>query len=84
MKSAITLRKKKPRFIRRDYTKRKNLGKKWRRPKGIDNKLRLNIKGHGKKISQGYRSAKRIRGLKYDKENIFNIIYLQFWDYFSK
>ena len=63
MRIAITLRKKKPRFIRRDYTKRKNLGEKWRRPKGIDNKLRLNIKGHGKKISQGYRSAKIIRGL---------------------
>ena len=56
-------KKKKPRFIRRDYAKRKNLGKKWRRPKGIDNKLRLKIKGHGKKVSQGYRSTKKTRGL---------------------
>ena len=34
-------KKKKPRFIRRDYAKRKNLGKKWRRPKGIDNKFSI-------------------------------------------
>ena len=36
---------------------------KWRRPKGLHSKLRLNIRGKLKNVSQGYRSPKKIRGL---------------------
>ena len=38
--------------------------KKWRKPKGMHSKLRLNKKGHGWKPSPGYRNPKNIRGKK--------------------
>lgn len=56
------MKSKKPEFIRQDYNKKKKLGFKWRKPKGIHSKLREKRKGHRKTVSKGYRSPNAIRG----------------------
>lgn len=62
MESKNTRRKLK--FIRQDTNKNIGMEKKWRKPKGMHSKLRLNKKGHGRKPSPGYRSPRNIRGKK--------------------
>ena len=57
------------RFKPQDYFRYPRLGIKWRRPKGLQSKLRLKIGGAGKLVAVGYgtNSEKRntINGLKY-------------------
>ena len=55
-------KKKKPHFIRQDAHKKKRLGNKWRKPKGLHSKMRLGFKGHPRKISSGYGSPKLVEG----------------------
>jgi len=38
-------------------------GKGWRRPRGLDNKIRLQIKGKPKLVKVGYRKPRLVRGL---------------------
>jgi large subunit ribosomal protein L32e len=60
---------KKKKFVRTDFRKYSKLGvrrknkQKYRKGKGIDNKMRLNIKGHLKKVSMGFKNMKKTRGL---------------------
>ena len=57
--------KKKPEFLRHlwwKFPKFKN-DLKWRRPKGIDNPVRIKEKGYPPIVSVGYRTPKYIRGL---------------------
>jgi len=60
---------KKKKFVRTDFRKYSKLGvrrknkQKYRKGKGIDNKMRLNIKGHLKKVTIGYKNMKKTRGL---------------------
>lgn len=56
------LKAKKPKFLRQDGHKKLRLGNKWRRPKGIQNKVRLNIRGYRKRITVGYKSPADVRG----------------------
>ncbi len=53
----------KPVFIRRDVHKKKKLKRNWRKPTGLDSKIRRRLKGRQKRISQGYRSPRKVRGL---------------------
>ena len=62
------LKKRKPKFLRQDGHKKIRLGNKWRRPKGLQNKVRLNIRGYRRKISVGFKSPSSIRG--YDKSGL--------------
>jgi len=61
--------RKKPKFLRRDWHKKIKLGKtikkkrKWRAPKGRDNKMRLREKGYPRVPSIGWGSDKKTRGL---------------------
>tara|TARA_Y100000031_G_scaffold106119_1_gene116878 strand:- start:1653 stop:2216 length:564 start_codon:yes stop_codon:yes gene_type:complete len=55
------IKSKKPNFIRQDYHKKKRLGKKWRRPKGLQSKIRLKFRGRAKKVSLGYGSPRKAR-----------------------
>jgi len=76
IKDLLELRKqiksKKPNFIRQDAHKKKRLAKKWRRPKGLQSKIRLNFRGRSKGVSVGYRSPNKIRGL--DKSGLKKFI----------
>ena len=61
--------KKKQKFMRTDFRKYSKLGvrrknkQKYRKAKGIDNKMRLKMKGHLRNVSVGFRSNKKERGL---------------------
>jgi large subunit ribosomal protein L32e len=71
MEEKTVTRKKKPNFIRQDTNKQKNLGNKWRKPRGLHSKLRLNKKGHAKTPSQGYRGPRSLRVK--DVKRVFNV-----------
>ncbi len=56
------VRRKKPKFIRQESWRYKRLETGWRKPKGIDSKMRLKRKGYPTSPNVGYRSPKDIRG----------------------
>jgi len=56
------LKNKLPRFMRMDAWRFKRIGDSWRRPKGLDNKIRLQVKGYPPRVKIGYRGPKRVRG----------------------
>ena len=62
-------KRKKPKFLRLGYTQYSKLGLRrkkkqiYRRANGIDNKVRLRMKGHLRNVSIGFRSEKSERGL---------------------
>lgn len=57
------MKKKKPRFIMQDAHILKRLKQKWRKPQGIDSKMRLRLKGYGKSVEVGYGSPKEVKYL---------------------
>jgi large subunit ribosomal protein L32e len=56
-------RHKKPRFRRQESWRYKRVGDTWRRPHGIDSKMRKKVKGWPPSPCPGYRSPKKTRGL---------------------
>lgn len=62
LKKRREIKKRKPDFIRSDSHKKKKLGDRWVRPRGIHSKLRLRKGGHRKAVSPGFRSPARVRG----------------------
>ncbi len=56
------IKKKKPEFIKQDY-KLKKIKRNWRKPKGIDSKMRLRFRGNSKIVSPGYGSPVEVKGL---------------------
>ena|SRR3989338_1261679 len=56
-------KRRKPTFTQQDTHKKAKLKEVWRRPRGIDSKLRLNNRGHKKSPSKGYKSPAAVRGL---------------------
>ncbi|HID10162.1 MAG TPA: 50S ribosomal protein L32e [Candidatus Latescibacteria bacterium] len=56
-------RGKKPEFRRQESWRLKRLDESWRRPKGLDSKMRIRKKGWPPRVSVGYRSPRVIRGL---------------------
>ncbi len=54
---------KKPTFVRSDSHKKKRVGKKWRRPRGLQSKVRLQKKGYVRKVKIGWGSPKAVKGL---------------------
>jgi len=57
------LKRKKTKFIRQSGKNLKRLGKKWRKPRGSQSKLRKYKKSRGFMPHPGYESPKSIRGL---------------------
>ncbi|MFB0502080.1 MAG: 50S ribosomal protein L32e [Candidatus Bathyarchaeia archaeon] len=64
---ALAVRKrvksKKPDFKRQESWRYKRVGKSWRRPRGLDSKMRKRVKGWPKSVAVGYRGPKEARGL---------------------
>ncbi|MBT3691524.1 hypothetical protein HOG16_04765 [Candidatus Woesearchaeota archaeon] len=70
-------KKKKPTFARQDSNKYA-FKSKWRKPRGLHNKRRLNKKGHQKNPSIGYSSPKEVKYL--TKEGLSRIIIFNIQD----
>lgn len=58
-----SFRRRTPKFTRPEAWRLKRLGEAWRKPKGLDNKMRLRIKGHPPIVGIGYGTSKDVRGL---------------------
>ena len=54
---------KKPRFHRQDAHKRVKLKSGWRRPKGLQSKMRLKKRGYARNVSDGWGSPRAVEGL---------------------
>lgn len=69
-------KRKKPSFIREESWRYKRIASSWRRPKGIDSKMRLKKKDRPKSVEVGYRSPRRVRGFHpsgFEEKLIFNV-----------
>lgn len=60
------MKKKKPLFIKTDAHKKARLDYKWKKPRGLHNKMRLEKKGYRKKVKEGYKTPSKVRGLSPD------------------
>jgi large subunit ribosomal protein L32e len=58
-----SVKKKKPNFVRQESWRYKRVSESWRRPRGLDNKMRRKIKGWPPTVNVGYRGPKATRGL---------------------
>jgi len=58
-----TLKSNKPKFIREESWRYKRVKPAWRKPNGIDSKMRLKKRGWPKSVETGYRSPKQVRHL---------------------
>ena len=56
-------KQKKPEFLRSESWRYKKLSESWRRPRGLDHKMRRKIKGWPPMVSTGYKGPKIARGL---------------------
>ncbi len=56
-------KRKKPDFVRQESWRYVRVKESWRRPRGIDSKMRLQKKGWPPVVKIGYRQPKAIRGL---------------------
>jgi large subunit ribosomal protein L32e len=63
LKKCQLTKHKKPKFKRQESWRYKRVKENWRKPCGIDNKMRKKVKGWPPSPTVGYRSPKKIRGL---------------------
>ncbi|MBN2459412.1 hypothetical protein JXB28_03950 [Candidatus Woesearchaeota archaeon] len=57
------IKRRKPFFRKKDHYKAKSLAKRWRRPRGVDNKQRLRRRAHALRPGSGFKSPVQVKGL---------------------
>ena len=62
LKVRKSIKSRKPQFIQQDYHKKRRLSKKWKRPTGLQSKMRHQFRGYARRVKQGWRSPVEIRG----------------------
>lgn len=67
------IKSKKPNFVRADIHKNKSFTKTWRRPKGWQNKMRLNKNGKRRCVSSGWGSPSDVKGLSREGLEFVNV-----------
>ncbi len=65
-------KRRKPHFQMQDSHKLSRLTQKWRKPRGIDSKMRLGLKGYARSVEVGFKSPKDVRGL--DKSGLLPVM----------
>ncbi len=71
-----SLSKRRPDFVRQESWRYKRVKENWRRPRGIDSKMRKKVKGWPRCPEVGYRGPKDARGLHpsgYEEVLIYNL-----------
>ncbi|NWG10370.1 50S ribosomal protein L32e [Candidatus Bathyarchaeota archaeon] len=63
LKLRARVKKQKPSFVRQESWRHTRLKENWRKPRGLDNKMRRKIKGWPRTVEVGYRGPKVARGL---------------------
>jgi large subunit ribosomal protein L32e len=63
LKARKRAKQKKPEFLRSESWRYAKLSESWRRPRGLDHKMRRKIKGWPPMVSTGYKGPKIARGL---------------------
>lgn len=71
------IKKKKPKFTRQENWRYGKLKKCWRKPKGIDSKLKAGKKSRGKTVRPGYSSPLAVRGLAYTGHKTVRVYNIQ-------
>jgi len=68
LKARNVMKKKKPAFLRQNNWKKKRIThcNNWRRPTGIDSKMRLGLNGKSNVVSPGFGSPRAVKGLRRD------------------
>jgi len=56
-------RRKNPRFKRQESWRYKRIKENWRKPRGLDNKMRKKARGWPPSPNKGYRNQKEVRGI---------------------
>ncbi len=57
------VKKKKPKFMRTKAVRLRRVGERWRRPRGVDSKMRLEVLGKPMSPKAGYGGDRRTRGM---------------------
>jgi large subunit ribosomal protein L32e len=58
-----TIKNRKPEFKQQNFGIKKKISDRWRRPKGLQSKMRHKFKGYNIMVSSGWRSPVEVRGL---------------------
>ena len=58
-----TIKSRKPDFKQQNFGKKKKIADRWKRPRGIQSKMRHRFKGYPIMVSKGWRSPAEVRGL---------------------
>ncbi len=69
-------RRKKPKFRRQESWRYKRIKENWRKPKGLDNKMKKKVKGWPSSPKTGYRGPRIARGLHpsaFKEVRVFNV-----------